>query len=177
MQNLRIATPDDAEAIAAIYAPYVLDTAISFEAVPPTPGQMRERIARILATHPWLVFEDGGAVKAYAYASSHAERAAYRWAVDVAVYAERGAQRRGMGRALYTELIRILRRQGRHSAWAGIALPNAASVGLHEAMGFRHSGTHTAVGFKHGAWRDVGWWRRPLAEGPPKGEPIPFSEL
>jgi L-amino acid N-acyltransferase YncA len=175
--GVRIATPDDADAVAGIYAPYVLDTTISFEAVPPTPKEMRERITRLLTTYPWLVFDDDGAVRAYAYAGPHAERAAYRWSVDVAVYAQRGAQRQGMGRSLYAELFRILERQGFHSAWAGIALPNAGSVGLHEAMGFRHAGTHPAVGFKHGAWRDLGWWRRPLADGPPKGEPIPFPQL
>ena len=93
------------------------------------------------------------------------------------VYAAPDRRRRGVGRALYTELIALLMRQGFHSAFAGIALPNDASIGLHEAMGFEPIGIYREVGFKHGAWRDVGWWRRGLAEGPPKGEPVPFSGL
>jgi phosphinothricin acetyltransferase len=173
---IRTATEDDAAAIAAIYAPYVLETAISFEAVPPTADEMRERVARTLPTHPFLVFDDGGVI-AYAYAGEHQQRSAYRWSVTVTAYAAGHAHRRGIGRALYTGLLDILTLQGFHSAFAGIALPNAASVGLHEAMGFRHLGTYAEVGFKLGQWHDVGWWRRPLNDGLPERDPIPFAEL
>jgi L-amino acid N-acyltransferase YncA len=177
MAGVRIATEDDGSAIAAIYAPYVRDTAISFEEIPPTPEEMRSRIRKILASNPFLVFEDERAVVAYAYASPHAERAAYRWSADVGIYADAAVHRRGVGRALYTQLLEILERQGFHSAFAGITLPNEKSVGLHEAMGFRQVALYPEVGFKMGSWRDVGWWGRTIATGLPGGRPIPFAEL
>jgi len=113
----------------------------------------------------------------YAYGGVHLPRAAYRWSCNVSAYVAPGQARRGLGRALYGELLDLLTRQGFHSAFAGVALPNDASVGLHEAMGFRHLGTYREVGFKHGRWHDVGWWRLALAEGPPGGEPVPFPAL
>lgn len=177
MGRVRVATIDDAAAVASIYAPYVRDTCISFEETPPSVAGMRERIATTLSTYPFLLFEDAGSVVAYAYASRHAERAAYRWSCDVAVYAARHVHRRGIGRALYSELLAVLERQGIHAAYAGITLPNEKSVGLHEAMGFQHVGDYREVGFKQGAWRDVGWWQRVLLTGPPAGEPIPFTAL
>ena len=177
MSQIRVAVAEDAEAVAAIYAPYVTDTVISFEEQPPSPDEMARRIATTLETHPFLVFEEDGAVVAYAYASPHVTRAAYRWSCNVSVYAAAGVHRRGIGRALYTALFELLARQGYHSLFGGITLPNEKSVGLHEAMGFVHLGTYHEVGFKHGAWRDVGYWRRTALDGPPTGEPIPFSAL
>lgn len=177
MAGVRIANEDDAEAVAGVYAPYVRDTAISFEELAPSTDEMRRRIRTTLATHPFLVFEDRGAVVAYACATPHGERAAYRWSVDVAIYAAPEVHGRGVGRALYTRLFEILERQGLHAAYAGITLPNEKSVGLHEAMGFRRIGTYLEAGFKFGAWRDVGWWGRPIGEGPPRGEPVPFPAL
>ena len=174
MKPIRVATQEHARAVAAIYAPYVTDTAISFEEQPPSPAEMAERIAATLETHPFLVYDDGQGVVGYAYAGPHAGRPAYRWSCNVTVYVAPGQTRRGIGRALYAELLDILKAQGFHSAFAGVALPNAASVGLHEAMGFIHLGTYREVGFKNGRWHDVGWWRRGLAEGPPAAEPIPF---
>jgi phosphinothricin acetyltransferase len=97
--------------------------------------------------------------------------------VDVSAYVAEGSHGRGIGRALYSELLCLLERQGFHSAYAGIALPNDKSVGLHEAVGFVPIGVYKEVGFKHGAWHDVGWWRRPLGAGPPPTDPIPFSRL
>jgi L-amino acid N-acyltransferase YncA len=177
MSGVRIATERDASAVASIYAPYVRDTAISFEEVAPSPDEMGRRIRKTLATHPFLVFEDGDAVVAYACASHHRERAAYRWSVDVAVYAVSEVHRRGVGRALYRRLLETLARQGFHTAFAGITLPNEKSVGLHEAMGFQQVATYAEVGFKLGAWHDVGWWSLPLCGGPPPGEPIAFPDL
>lgn len=173
MGKIRTARPDDGPALAAIYRPYVLDTAISFEDVPPTPTEMSQRITATLTTSPFLVFEEEGGVVGYAYAGPHRARPAYRWSVDVAVYAAQGAHGRGLGRALYTEMLDRLARQGFHAAFAGIALPNDKSVGLHEALGFRHLGTYREVGFKFGKWHDVGWWRRSLSDGLPAGDPIP----
>jgi phosphinothricin acetyltransferase len=177
MNLVRVATAADAEAVAAIYGHYVTHTAISFEEEPPSADEMAARIAANLKTHPFLVYDAGGGVIGYAYANPHAARAAYRWSCNVSVYVAPGHGRRGIGRALYGELLDIVKAQGFHSAFAGVALPNDASVGLHEAMGFRHLGTYREVGFKHGRWHDVGWWRLGLAEGPPAAGPVPFPAL
>jgi L-amino acid N-acyltransferase YncA len=173
-EGVRVATEGDAEAVAAIYAPYVRETAISFEAEAPSPAEMRRRIRQTLATHPFLVFETDGQVVGYAYASRHRERAAYLWSVDTTVYVAPAAHRRGVGRALYGRLFDILPRQGFHRAHAGITLPNEKSVGLHSAMGFQHIGTYREVGFKLGAWRDVSWWGLDLGAAA-AAEPIPFA--
>jgi len=176
--QIRVATTDDAEAIAAIYAPVVRDTVISFETEPPDAIAMARRIETTLQTHPWLVAEEGGRVLADAYAGPHRSRAAYRWSCDITVYAAEDARRRGLGRQLYTRLFDILARQGLHLAYAGITLPNAASVGLHESLGFAPVGVFREVGYKHGAWRDVGWWGLTLGEpgGSPR-DPVPFATL
>ena len=175
---MRIASEADADAIAAIYAPYVRDTVISFELEPPTREEMQRRIANTLATLPWLVIEREGQVLAYAYAGLHRTRWAYQWAVDVSVYVDSQAHRRGYGRRLYQALFNILRAQGYYTAYAGITLPNEASVGLHEAMGFRPIGVYHNVGYKMGRWWDVGWWGLPLRDyEPPAGPPRRFPEL
>jgi phosphinothricin acetyltransferase len=162
---IRLATKADAEAIARIYDPIVAGTAISFEDDPPGPLEMERRIQQTLAFVPWLVdATEDGAVRGYAYASRHRDRAAYRWSVDVAVYVHPDHRRKGLGLALYTALFKLLPRQGFHAAHAGITLPNAASVALHEALGFRPVGVYRAVGYKLGAWRDVGWWQLELRE-------------
>ena len=126
---------------------------------------MAKRIDAISATYPWLVAtgDPSGAVLGYAYASRHRERPGYRWSVDVAVYLARGRWPR-IGRLLYGRLLPLLEAQGFHRAYAGIALPNDASVGLHRAMGFEPVGTYREVGYKLGAWLDVQWWTRQLAE-------------
>jgi phosphinothricin acetyltransferase len=120
-----------------------------------------------LRTLPWLVSERDGALVGYAYGSVHRTRAAYRWSVDVSVYVDRSVHRAGIGRALYAELLETLTRLGYYNAFAGITLPNAASVGLHEAMGFRPVGIYRNVGHKFGRWHDVGWWQLPLREPSP----------
>jgi L-amino acid N-acyltransferase YncA len=168
-RDIRVASVADAAAIAAIYAPYVTDTAISFELEPPGKAEMARRIEEVLQRAPWLVAERDGEVLGYAYASRHRDRAAYQWSADVAVYTAPAAQRTGAGSALYRLLLSVLREQGYHQAFGGITLPNAASVGLHEAMGFSLVGVYRRVGFKLGAWRDVGWWGLEL--GPPAASP------
>ncbi len=160
---VRSATVEDAPAIQAIYAPFVKRTAISFEEVVPIADEMADRIAKTLERFPYLVAEHDGQVVGYAYAGPHRTRAAYRWSVDVTAYVADEVQRCGVGRALYSELLAALSRQGFHAAFAGITLPNASSVGFHEAMGFRHVGVYREVGFKLGRWHDVGWWQRILA--------------
>jgi L-amino acid N-acyltransferase YncA len=168
---VRVATPDDAEPIREIYAPSILDSATSFETVLPSIDDMAQRVASTLAVFPWLVAVNEGAVVGYAYAAPHQARAAYAWSVNVSVYIAPAWHRRGIGRLLYVELFEGLRAQGFYTAFAGITLPNAASVGLHESLGFTHVGTYHNVGYKAGAWRDVGWWEKPLQA--PAGEPSP----
>ncbi|NWA26443.1 N-acetyltransferase family protein [Pseudomonas gingeri] len=175
--NIRVAAPSDAAAIQAIYAPMVESTAISFELEPPTIAEMAHRIESTLLTYPYLVAERDGQVLGYAYASQHRAREAYRWSVDVTVYIAPTVHRRGMGRALYEHLLPILESQGFHAAYAGIALPNDGSVGLHEALGFEHIGTYAEVGFKHDKWHDVGYWRRALSGSTPPAPVILFSTL
>lgn len=156
---IRSATLHDAVAIQAIYAPYVMDTAITFEETPPSVVEMRERMASILPSYPWLVYAEQGEILGYAYACQHRSREAYRWSVDVAIYLKQGLGGRGIGRKLYEPLLDILKSQGYVNAFAGITLPNAASVGIHETLGFTPIGIYENVGFKIGSWHDVGWWQ------------------
>ena len=176
---VRPARPEtDAAAVAAIYRPAVESSLASFEERPPTTEEMAERMRTTLARTPWLVAEQSGTVVGYAYAGPHQQRPGYRWSVNISVYVAAGHARRGIGRRLYDELLSILRRQRFVNAYAGITLPNPASVALHEAIGMRRIGMYERVGFKHGAWHDVAWYHRRLADpvGDPP-EPIPLPEL
>jgi len=163
--QVRTAGPADAAGIAAVYAPYVTDSVASFEAVPPDAAEMQRRMLAEPRL-PWLVASRGGDVVGYCYASSHRARAAYRWSVDCSVYLAASEHRRGTGRALYEELFPLLRELGHVSVFAGVTLPNPASVGLHEALGFTPVGVERAVGWKDGRWHDVGWWQRTLQDPP-----------
>jgi L-amino acid N-acyltransferase YncA len=175
---IRLARGSDASAIASMYAPIVEQTAVSFEVDPPDEAEIARRLADTLPSYPWLVLDADGRIEGYAYASRHRARAAYRWSVDVSVYVADGCRRRGVGRGLYRSLLRILTAQGYVSAYAGISLPNPASVALHEAMGFTPIGVYRSVGYKLGAWRDVGWWQLALrpAEAVP-AEPRSLTSL
>lgn len=163
---LRLATESDAAGILAVYAPYVRDTAISFELEPPDLAEMRARIAKTTVRHPWLVCELDGAIAGYAYASRFHPRAAFAWTVETSVYVAPTAHRRGVARGLYTALFALLHAQGICTAIAAISLPNPPSVGLHEGMGFHAARLHEGVGFKHGAWHGVGYWQREVAPRP-----------
>ena len=167
---IRLALERDAEQIADIYAPVVRDTAISFEVEPPTAAEMSRRVADTLPAFPCLVVERLGEILGFVYARAHRARAAYRWSVDTTVYVHPGVHRGGVGRALYTSLLRILALQRFCTAYAGITLPNPGSVGLHEAVGFEKLAVYRGVGYKLGAWHDVGWWQRTLAARPPVPE-------
>jgi phosphinothricin acetyltransferase len=172
---LRHAGPQrDAAACAAIYAPHVDGRGTSFEERPPSAEQLSERIARVSERHPWLVAERAGSVAGFAYATSHRERPAYRWAAETSVYVHRDHQAQGVGRELYEALLGLLRRQGLHVALAGITLPNPASVRLHESLGFERVGVYSQIGFKAGAWRDVGWWQLLLS---PQSDDVPAEPL
>jgi len=168
-----MATELDAASIRDVYAPYCEHTPITFEEVTPSLEEMRQRIRKVTAQYPWLVCECDGVVMGYAYGSQHRERAAYRWSVEVGVYVAEGRQRSGLGGALYTALLHLLAQQGYHRAFGGITLPNPASVGLHEALGFKPVGIYHGIGYKSGAWRDVGWWELALSasDGKP-AEPV-----
>jgi L-amino acid N-acyltransferase YncA len=155
MNQIRLATSADAEAIATIYGHYVTHTAISFEYVPPTAERMAQRLTSVLSKHPWLVYERAGALLGYAYAGQHQERAAYQWSVNVSVYLQHGLARQGIGRGLYVSLLGLLRLQGFYKAFAGLTLPNPASEGLHRALGFSTVGVYHDAGYKFGQWHDV----------------------
>jgi L-amino acid N-acyltransferase YncA len=163
--QVRTATAADAEACAAIYAPYVTDTAITFETEVPHTDEMAARIAAASERHAWLVLEDDGRVVGYAYGGPYKARAAYRWSCEVSVYVERERRRTGAGRALYEALLARLAERGYRMAVGGTTLPNDASVGLHRALGFEPVGTYRRIGYKHGIWHDVAWTQRELATG------------
>jgi phosphinothricin acetyltransferase len=172
--TIRLATPDDAAQVQAIYAPYCY-TPISFELEPPSVDDMRARMTKVLTSYPWLLCQDSDDILGYVYATQHRERAAYCWSVDTAVYVRQGSQRRGIGRALYTSLLAVLPLQDYVNAYAGVTLPNPASVALHEAMGFQPVGVYRRVGFKCGLWHDVAWYQRPLRSE--ADEPLPPKPL
>jgi phosphinothricin acetyltransferase len=162
------ARAEHATGIAAVYQPYVSDTAVSLETSPPSVDEVRDRMSRGL---PWFVALSGDEVVGFCSASPHKPRAGYRWSVDCSVYLRPDVLRRGLARDLYTALFDQLRELGYVQAFAAIALPNPASVGLHEAMGFTPVGVYRQVGFKLGRWHDVGWWQLQLQE--PPAEPAP----
>jgi len=177
---VRPARPEtDAAAVADIYRPAVTSSLASFEERAPTTEEMAERMRATLARTPWLVAEQDGTVVGYAYAGPHQQRPGYRWSVNISVYVAPRHSRRGIGRRLYDELLSILRRQGFVNAYAGITLPNAASVGLHESMGFVTVAVYPRVGFKFGRWHDTTWLHLRLVEEdtPPVGDPMPAPEL
>lgn len=155
---IRLAVADDADQIQKIYAPIVRDTAISFELEIPSVSEMQHRILSTLEKMPWLFCENNGAVLGYAYAGSHRSRAAYQWSVDVSVYVDANYRGKRVGQALYRSLFDLLVLQGFRTAYAGITLPNAASVGLHESLGFLPVGIYRSVGYKLDSWHDVGWY-------------------
>jgi L-amino acid N-acyltransferase YncA len=164
MTDIRCANRDDAAGVLAIYAPIVNETAVSFELEPPTVDQMRERIESTLDLLPWLVAEQERQIVGYAYASRYRQRAAYQWSAEVSAYVRADARRSGVARALYRALLGILTDLSYRTAVAGIALPNDASVGFHESMGFTPVGVYRNVGYKLGTWHDVGWWQLALDE-------------
>lgn len=168
----------DADAVSAIYAPFVTDSATSFETEPPNAEAISQRIRDLEPQYPWLVFEADGEVLGYAYGSSHRSRKAYQWSVEVSAYIHERARKRGAGRALYLSLFEVLRLQGYVNAYAGITLPNPASVGLHEALGFQSIGVFSKIGFKFGQWHDVAWLQLRLQEpAEPVPTPLPASNF
>ena len=156
---IRVATSQDADAIAAIYNYYIVNTVITFEEIEVNTEQMANRIEKVSAKYPWLVYEHGGCVVGYAYASDWRERSAYRFSAESTIYLDKDHGGRGIGMTLYSELMRRLQAQGVHTVLGGIALPNAASIALHEKLGFSKTAHLQQVGFKHERWIDVGYWQ------------------
>ena len=176
--TIRPARRGDAGRIAEIYAGYVETSASTFEEQALTAAEMQHRMEG-RPRLPWLVAADSAdTVVGFAYASPHHERSAYRWSLTCSVYLHESAQGRGLASALYRELIGVVRDLGYVTLFAGIALPNDASVALHERLGFRPVGVYPHSGFKLGAWRDVGWWWLPLRDPPEQpAEPAEWDEL
>jgi L-amino acid N-acyltransferase YncA len=165
--RIRSATEDDAGSLLDIYRPFVESSVVSFETLAPTVEEFSERIRKALASWQWLVAEQEGQCVGYAYGSSHRERAAYRWSVEVSAYVQPNHHRKGIGRSLYSKLFDDLSHIGFCNAYAGITLPNEASVALHRSVGFEFVGTFAAVGRKFGKWHDVAWFQRRLRDRPP----------
>jgi phosphinothricin acetyltransferase len=158
--EIRSASIADTPALLEIYRPFVEATAVSFEVDAPSVDEFEARIANALDRFAWLVAIDEHRVVGYAYASTHRERAAYRWSVETSAYIDPAFHRKGIGRRLYAALFDALVAKGYHCAYAGIALPNAASEALHRAVGFEAIGVFREVGHKFGRWHDVSWWQR-----------------
>jgi len=175
---IRISRDDDAGAIHAIYAPSVLHGAATFETALPGEEAMRDRIRTRLQNYPWLVWEEDDRVLAYAYAGRFRDRAAYDWIAETSIYVHADAHRRGIARRLYGTLLEVMRLQGINQAVGAITLPGAASVAMHEAMGFTTAGVWRQCGYKLGQWWDVGLWQKELqAMQNPPGPVTPFAVL
>lgn len=166
---IRPGTPADAGACADIYTPYVTDSIVSFEEEPPTAEEMRRRMEAALL---WLVAERDHEICGYAYGSPHRQRAAYRWAADVAIYMRDEHRGQGLGRRLYAELFEGLRARGKCVLCAGVALPNPASEALHRTLGFTEVGVYRRIAFKLGRWIDTRWYQLDLC--PDQGPPPPL---
>ena len=164
--TIRSAVQADAPALLDIYRPFVETTSVSFETVAPTAEEFAARIAKALVGWQWLVAEQNGLCIGYAYGSSHRERPAYRWSVEVSIYVHPYSHRQGVGRALYLRLFEELAQKGFCNAFAGTTLPNEGSVALHKAVGFEPIGVVKRVGCKFGRWHDVAWFQRVLRDSP-----------
>jgi len=167
--TIRSAVEADAAALLAIYRPFVVSIPVSVETVVPTVEEFAARIAKALTGWQWLVAERDGQCIGYAYGSSHRQRQAYRWSVEVSAYVHPNHYRRGVGRALYLRLLEELAQKGFCNAYAGTTLPNEGSVALHRGVGFEFIGVFKAVGRKFGTWHDVAWFQRVLRDSPPPG--------
>jgi L-amino acid N-acyltransferase YncA len=174
---LRLAGPDDAAALADIYAPYVRETTISFELEPPSADEMADRVAAVGQFHPWLVLELDGRVQAYAYASRWRTRPAYDWIAETSIYLARESIGRRLGEPLYRALLDLLALQGHWWAYGGIALPNRESQRFHARLGFEWLGCFPAVGYKFDRWCDLDWWRFRLAPADVDATPAPVRAI
>lgn len=177
MVTFKTAHVEDAQQLLDIYSPNVL-TSISFEYNIPTLEEFTRRIQKCLLTFPWIVCLVNDKIVGFSYASSHRERTAYQWTCECSVYVNDEFKGKGIGSALYKTLFDLLKLQGIRNVYAGITLPNQASINLHEKCGFEHFVTYSQVGYKMGSWQNVGWWQlrinELIAEPPP---PLNFIDL
>jgi L-amino acid N-acyltransferase YncA len=173
--RIRNADPEkDAAACAAIYLPFVTESATSFDEEPPTAAYFTHKIEELSATYPFLVATEGDEVIGYAYASEYRARVAYRWSAEVSVYIHADHRGRGVGKQLYEMLLELMTKQGFRVAVAAITVPNDASIALHESCGFANVGVFKRIGFKLGEWRDVAFLERHLpGADPPQAPPGP----
>lgn len=175
-----MAVPADAHSLAEIYRPYVENTPITFEYDPPSPQEMVQRMQSILPRYPYLVWEEDGRILAYAYAHTLYARAAYQWDAELSVYVHWDHRGKGIGRALYSALIELLRRQGYYSLYACITVPNPSSMAMHRRLGFVNAGIFENAGYKQGKWYGVGWLvkhLRSFEDGEAPMPPIPAAGL
>ena len=175
--GIRFADPArDAAGILAVYAPYIRETAVTFETEVPAPDAFTARVAGICADFPYLVLEVDGELAGYAYAHRQAERAAYAWNAELSIYLAGKWRGRGLGAPLYRLLERLLTMQGYVNLYGVITASNAGSIRLHEKLGYRQTGLHEKTGWKFGQWHDVAWLHKRVREGEP-GTILPLSAL
>jgi L-amino acid N-acyltransferase YncA len=175
---IRLAQPNDARDILAIYAPYITNTSFTFETEVPANDAFGERIKNYLFNWPWLVCEIDGKIAGYAYGSKYRERVGYQWCVECSVYIHDDFQRLGIAKKLYTALFELLKKQGYRNVYAVINLPNDKSVQLHESCGFKWFANYENVGYKLGKWKTVGWWQLVINEyNDEPSPPMKFSQL
>lgn len=170
--EIRMANAGDVQALLAIYAPYVTETAITFEYEVPGEPEFAKRIAQVQEKYPYLIYKAQGQTVGYAYAAPYRARAAYQWDVEVSVYLSPAAQGTGAAAALYRALFALLAAQGVYNIYACITYPNPRSERFHERQGFQRTGVFTGAGYKHSAWRDVIWFEKALR--PREGAPEPI---
>ena len=156
--NIRLVKLPDAGQIAEIYNFYVLNTHHTFETEPVTSGEMQKRIGEIIKNYPYIIVEENDEILAYAYAAKYKSRCAYRRSVEISVYVKNGTKGKGFGTKLYEKLLEELSKIDVHAIIAGIALPNEASIKIHERFGFEKVAHFREVGFKFNKWIDVGYW-------------------
>ena len=175
---IRIAVPEDVPEILSIYAPYVENTTITFEYDVPCRREFMQRFLDITAQFPWLVWEEEGVILGYAYATHPYARAAYRWCAEPSVYLRPEARGRGIGRALYEKLEKILKKQGFQVLYALVTEENTASLGFHEHLGYTKKVLFDNCGFKFGRWLGVYWLEKRLSSVEiPNSFPTPFPRL
>ena len=176
--NIRLAIPQDASPILDIYIPYIEETSFTFETEVPAVDEFEKRIEDYLINWPWVVCEENGRIAGYAYGAKHRERKGYQWCVESSIYIHDDYLKRGVGKALYESLLKILEKQGYRNVYAVINLPNERSVQFHEKCGFSFFALYPNVGYKLGQWKNVGWWQINLNEYNLEPEPpIKFSDL
>lgn len=175
-EKIRFAALEDAERILEIYAPYILNTAVSFEYEVPSLDEFRERMARIMKTHPYLVCERKGQIIGYAYASSYLTRKAFGWDAEVSIYLDQEERGKGIGRLLYEPLLAILKEMGVVNVYALIVHPHELSERFHRKMGFQKEAIFEKTGYKMGKWQDLIYMKKqenPYTCPPQKGKPYP----